>query len=258
MSNDFFTAAAVPSTGASLASATIRNEFAAIEDGFDKLPTMTGNGSELVAVNSSGTALEAIATTGTGSGVRATSPTLVTPTIGVATATSINKVAVTAPATSATLTIADGKTLTANNTITLTATDGSTLAIGTGGTLGAAAFLAGAGTTYTPTLTTTANCSGASVNSAIYIRLGSAVALVVSVSLTVTTGAGTSSALDFTIPVASNFGSTSDGLGISLNNAARDVGNIVADVPNDRLQANWEASASGATTMILIAIYRVI
>lgn len=40
------------------------------------------------------------------------SPTMTTPTLGVASATSINKVAITAPATSATLTIADGKTLT--------------------------------------------------------------------------------------------------------------------------------------------------
>ncbi len=54
--------------------------------------------------------------TGTGDFVRKTSPTLVTPVLGVATATSINKVAITAPATSATLTIADGKTLTVNDT----------------------------------------------------------------------------------------------------------------------------------------------
>jgi hypothetical protein len=57
--------------------------------------------------------------------VFSTSPTLTTPTLGVASATSINKVAITAPATSATLTIADGKTLTANNTITLAATNDS-------------------------------------------------------------------------------------------------------------------------------------
>lgn len=55
------------------------------------------------------------------------SPTLVTPTIGVATATSVNKVAITAPATSATLTIADGKTLTASNSITLAGTDATTM-----------------------------------------------------------------------------------------------------------------------------------
>lgn len=73
--------------------------------------------------------------TGSGSLVFATSPTLVTPTLGVATATSINKIAFTAPLTGATLTIADGKTLTASNTMTLTATDGSTIAFGTGGTV---------------------------------------------------------------------------------------------------------------------------
>lgn len=42
------------------------------------------------------------------------SPTFVTPVLGVATATSINKVAITAPATSSTLTIANGATLTLN------------------------------------------------------------------------------------------------------------------------------------------------
>ena len=73
--------------------------------------------------------------TGSGSLVFATSPTLVTPTIGVATATSVNKVAITAPATGSTLTIADGKTLTANNTLTLTGTDSSSIAFGAGGTV---------------------------------------------------------------------------------------------------------------------------
>lgn len=61
--------------------------------------------------------------------------TLTTPTLGVATATSINKVAITAPATSATLTIANGKTLTASNTLTFTGTDSSSVAFGTGGTV---------------------------------------------------------------------------------------------------------------------------
>ena len=73
--------------------------------------------------------------TGSGSLVFATSPTLVTPTLGVASATSVNKVAITAPATSATLTIADGKTLTASNTLTFTGTDASSVAFGTGGTV---------------------------------------------------------------------------------------------------------------------------
>lgn len=78
--------------------------------------------------------------TGTGSVVLQASPSLTTPNIGVATATSINKVAITAPATGATLTVADGKTFTAGNTLTLTGTDGSTVNFGAGGTLAAVAY----------------------------------------------------------------------------------------------------------------------
>ena len=67
------------------------------------------------------------ATTGSGNVVLATSPTLVTPTLGVASATTVNKVTLTAPATGSTLTIADGKTLTASNSITLAGTDSTTM-----------------------------------------------------------------------------------------------------------------------------------
>jgi len=73
--------------------------------------------------------------TGTGGLVFATSPSLTTPTLGVASATSINKVTITAPATGSTLTIADGKTLTASNTLTFTGTDASSVAFGAGGTV---------------------------------------------------------------------------------------------------------------------------
>lgn len=57
----------------------------------------------------------------------AATPTLTTPVLGVATATSINKVAITAPASSATLTISDGKTLAATQSITLTGTDSTVM-----------------------------------------------------------------------------------------------------------------------------------
>lgn len=49
--------------------------------------------------------------------------------------TAFNKVTITAPATSATLTIADGKTLSCSNTLTFTGTDSSSVAFGTGGTV---------------------------------------------------------------------------------------------------------------------------
>jgi hypothetical protein len=84
-----------------------------------------------------GTAISAATTTGTGSVVLATTPTLVTPVLGVATATSINKVAVTAPATSATLTLADGSTFATSGafSLTLTSTGATNVTLPTTGTL---------------------------------------------------------------------------------------------------------------------------
>ncbi len=100
--------------------------------------------------------------TGSGSAVFATSPTLVTPTLGVASATTVNKVTLTTPATGSTLTIADGKTLTASNTLTFTGTDASSVAFGTGGTV---VFSGGAlGTPSSGTLTT---CTGLPISTGV-------------------------------------------------------------------------------------------
>lgn len=73
--------------------------------------------------------------TGTGSPVLSNSPTLVTPSLGVASATSLNKVTITSVATGSTLSIADTKTVTINNTLTLSGTDSSTITFGAGGTV---------------------------------------------------------------------------------------------------------------------------
>lgn len=97
-----------------------------VAQGGTGLATLT-SGSVLVGNGTGNVSL--VATTGSGSVVLATSPTLTTPTLGVASATSINKVAFTAPATGSTLTIADGKTATVNNSITLAGTDGKTLTV---------------------------------------------------------------------------------------------------------------------------------
>jgi hypothetical protein len=71
--------------------------------------------------------------TGTGVVVFNNSPTLITPTLGAATATSIN--GLTISSSTGTLTIANGKTLTASNTLTFTGTDTSSIAFGAGGTV---------------------------------------------------------------------------------------------------------------------------
>jgi hypothetical protein len=149
----------------------------------------SGTTNQLAWYASSGTAVSGLSTANNGvlvtssggvpsisttlpSGIAATNMALTTPTLGVATATSINKMAVTAPATSSTLAVANGKTFTASNTLTLTGTDSSSIALGTGGTvtytiasgataLATSAILSGACTaaqtaTATGTLTTDA------------------------------------------------------------------------------------------------------
>jgi hypothetical protein len=92
-------------------------------------------GSNTITMTSAQLATAVSDETGSGALVFATSPTLVTPTLGVASATTINKVTITAPATGSTLTIADGKTLSVSNTLTLTGTDTSSIAFGAGGTV---------------------------------------------------------------------------------------------------------------------------
>ena len=120
-----------------------------------------GNGFSGFAFLTAGV-VTAIASTGTGSVVLATSPTLVTPVLGVATATTVNRVTLTAPATGSTLTIADGKVLTANNTLTLTGVDGSTVSLGSGGTV-----LYNGGALGTPSSATLTNATGLPISTGI-------------------------------------------------------------------------------------------
>ena len=89
---------------------------------------VTTNANLTGVITSVGNATSIASQTGTGTKfVVDNTPTLITPVLGVATATSINKMAITAPATSSTLAVADGKTLTASNTLTLAGTDSTTM-----------------------------------------------------------------------------------------------------------------------------------
>jgi len=113
--------------------------------------TSTGNTTALGSFTSSNLATALSTKTGTGLAVFDTSPTLVTPSLGAATALTVNKVGITAPATGSTLTIADGKTLTASNTLTFTGTDASSVAFGAGGTV---VYTSGLGTNVATFLAT--------------------------------------------------------------------------------------------------------
>ena len=103
------------------------NGFAGTSDADPTNPVLTLTTTVTGILQGDGTAISAASTTGTGAVVLATSPTLVTPVLGVATATSINRLTITQPATGSTLTIADGKTLTQNATQTFAGVDGKTL-----------------------------------------------------------------------------------------------------------------------------------
>ena len=60
MTNPYYTPSGAPATNADGSSATMRAEFASIEAGLDKLPTLTSNGDKAVFVNAGGTALTAV------------------------------------------------------------------------------------------------------------------------------------------------------------------------------------------------------
>lgn len=132
----------VKGNGASAPTAAVANtDYAPVASptftGTVTLPTPWTLGA--VSVTATGTQINYLAaatgTTGTTSAnvVFSTSPTLVTPVLGVASATSINGNILTTG--TFTLTGAAAKTLTFSNTLTLAGTDASTLNVGVGGTL---------------------------------------------------------------------------------------------------------------------------
>jgi hypothetical protein len=91
----------------------------------------TGTTRTVTMPDASGTAtLLGNASTGSGSVVLANTPTLITPVLGVATATSINGLIITT--TTGTFTLTNAKTLTVSNTLTLAGTDGKTLTLTNG------------------------------------------------------------------------------------------------------------------------------
>jgi hypothetical protein len=194
---------------------------------------------------------------GTGNIVFATSPTLTTPTIGVATATSINKVTITAPATSAILTIANSKTLTVSNTLTLAGTDSTTMTFPS--TSATIARTDAANTfTGTQTISNTLSVSGTinSITNNLFVPLASG-----SSAQTITFG-GVSSNFIRTILGAS--GTTSTALTTGVNYANTIIGSAPVTTFTSGTHA-WVANAvispvgtitnSGATVTNTASLY---
>lgn len=151
--------AVVLATSPTLVTPALGTPSAAVLTNATGLPVSTGitglgaNVATFLATPSSANLRAALTDeTGTGAAVFATSPTLITPALGVATATSLNKVTVTAPATAATLTLTDGTTLTGP------ASSGTVMTLGNVETVtGAKTFSA---TTSTATVQPTTNDVG--------------------------------------------------------------------------------------------------
>lgn len=170
--------------------------------------------------------------TGSGSLVFATSPTLVTPALGAATATSINGIGITGVA---------AKSITVNNNIGISGTDGTTLNINATATLNH-------GQDFVPTITGSVNVDSTSGAIIQWLRVGNTVSgsIFINVDPTVATSL---TILDFTIPVASDFTATSDlsGTFSAVNNAGSGRGgNIIANVANNRATASFICDSAGS------------
>ncbi len=196
--------------------------------------------------------------TGSGLLVFATSPALTTPNIGVATATSVNKITITAPATGATLTLAEGSSLVTSgaNSITLTSTGATNVTLPTTGTL---ITLAGSEILTNKTLTTPI-LTTPDVNGIIVAYVAKSGAYTATATDEVINCDGTGGAFSITLPTAVGISGTrytirkSDGGGnaITIDPAGAETINGSATVALSA-QYNYRTIVSDGANWIVLA-----
>lgn len=113
--------------------ATVGTSWFVLEHNLAGVAVTSGTLAQFAATTSAQLAGVISDETGSGALVFANTPTLVTPVLGVATATSINGLTITS--STGTLTITNSKVFSVSNTLTFTGTDGSSVAFGAGGTV---------------------------------------------------------------------------------------------------------------------------
>ena len=117
--------------------ATVLNSYSTVEQSaynpdlsqYATVTQLTAFENSISVLVSSLTGTSTAGVTGTGNLVYSNNPVLVAPTLGAASASSINKLTITAPTNGSTLTIADGKVVTISNTITFQGTDSTTFTL---------------------------------------------------------------------------------------------------------------------------------
>ena len=97
---------------------------------------------------------------------------------------------------------------------------------------------------YTPTLTNDTNISSSTSYTSQYTRVGNIVFISGRADVTPTTGGGTSSRLEVSLPIASNFTAVGDSSGVMAAGDYNESGRLVADATDDRLAVIFVAQTN--------------
>ena len=106
---------------------------------------------------------------------------------------------------------------------------------------------------YTPTITNGTNVASSISRAAYYMRVGNVVTLTFSPDITPTSTGGT--VYSFSIPVASNFASTTQAGGVSFDYNNNQIGAVSADTVNDRISVSFIATSTTLRTHRMTITY---
>jgi sugar lactone lactonase YvrE len=115
--------------------------------------------------------------------------------------------------------------------------------------------------TYTPTLTNTTNVASSTASELQYMRVGSVVTVSGLVAITPTAASDANTVLRMSLPISSNFASTTNlgGTGVISSAAGRGVAAaIYADTTNDVAEFNFLSPATSALSLRFTFTYRIL